>query len=613
MRVNPKPGLPENQTAKANPYAEFMSESERAKDFSEFASASFEQRLLAYTIDLLLLGIVSKILTAVLGAGSLATALTTQLTIFYFVVGHLKYQRTLGKHLLGLRAISTDPLRPLTASRLFLRDVIGRFFSAALLGLGYLLPLVTDERRALHDYFGGSRVVSLKPVRELPLFLQLARGLGSIAAIAGVLAGVFYYTIYYTTWPLERLQRSYYTKGVRLKGITGNITNGFMIKRIDWEEGGEKIELEDLFVDVDIDSSRLVNEDYHIRKLSVARAHMTLKRDTAPALAEEEAAPEAAPDRPARRRARLVVPRFRMDEFDLNNLRLNVEGREIDVRRFFVGGLVAQGAELRIGRVYVDSPDLAFSVAGVRLEGKVIQTDGPAQLLVRRGLFPEALKADLDLNLQITGEWPEVNVEANAFQQKVKLRRQAARAEMSLTEWSPGHYLRGYWPIHRLSLRFDGRGDWKTMFLTTPISGAMHLQHIPFRVSANQTLLTVMAQGLRFEHQRGAYVSHLAVQPALATRGGWLQVDSSLRMASAEEELAYLYYGQPDSGLDESRRNRIRADLRFFAEPLIRQEALGQLAGLAGGADGEPAEGPIPLSPNVQRAPSNEAETADAE
>lgn len=612
MPDNQPKSLPENQTAKGNPYSQFMSATERAKDYSEFSAATFEQRLMAYTIDYLLLGILGKAISSLVG-GTVSTSLAMILAGVYFFVAHLKYQRTIGKHLLGLRVVSLDPMQPLTAMRLFLREGVGRLVSTLTLGIGYLLPLVTDERRALHDYAGSSRVVSLKPVREVSVFLQLIRGVGSIGALAAVFAGISYYVIFYTTYPLTRMQKSYYAKGVRLKGISGNITSGFMIKRIDWEEDGEKIEFEDLFIDVDAQITSLIKEDYHIRKVSVARANLVFKRDEKAirdARTEDDRPVSVTKPTKTKARSKITVPRFRMDELDLKNLSLDLAGREILLKRFFVGDLESQGKKFAIGRMYIDSSDLALNMTGFELNDENLKTEGPVQILVRQGLIPDVLRSDLDLNLSVHGKWPDVNVEAAAFRQKLTVNRGETKTRVALSDWSPGHYLRGYWPVHKLNLKFDGSGDLKTMLLTTPITGSMSLQHIPYQMSANQTLLTIMARGLIFQHQRGAYINQVLVQPMLATKGGWMKMVSTHQMSSAEEELAYLYYGETEATLDESRRARVRADVRFFNDPLIPTEALAKLSGVAGGLT-ESVEAPEDLSPNVQRGPSNESDPND--
>jgi len=67
---------------------------------------------------------------------------------------------TVGKHLMGIRVRAKDG-GDLSLQRSFLR-AIAYFVSSALVNLGYLLALFTPEKRALHDYVAGSRVVSIK-------------------------------------------------------------------------------------------------------------------------------------------------------------------------------------------------------------------------------------------------------------------------------------------------------------------------------------------------------------------------------------------------------------------------------------------------------------------
>ena len=68
---------------------------------------------------------------------------------------------TLGKNLVGIAVVKKDKSGPLSAAQAFLRAV-GYYVSAALFFGGFVLALVDDRKRALHDIFGGSVVVELR-------------------------------------------------------------------------------------------------------------------------------------------------------------------------------------------------------------------------------------------------------------------------------------------------------------------------------------------------------------------------------------------------------------------------------------------------------------------
>jgi uncharacterized RDD family membrane protein YckC len=65
---------------------------------------------------------------------------------------------TAGKRIAGIRIIRTD-CEVLGIFRIFFRETLGKGLSIMILGLGFLMPLVTKNNRALHDLLFGTRVV----------------------------------------------------------------------------------------------------------------------------------------------------------------------------------------------------------------------------------------------------------------------------------------------------------------------------------------------------------------------------------------------------------------------------------------------------------------------
>jgi uncharacterized RDD family membrane protein YckC len=70
--------------------------------------------------------------------------------------------QTIGKALLGLRVIRSDPRHPsigkLSLARSYLR-VVGYWLSALPFGLGFLSAVFDEEHRTLHDRIAGTRVI----------------------------------------------------------------------------------------------------------------------------------------------------------------------------------------------------------------------------------------------------------------------------------------------------------------------------------------------------------------------------------------------------------------------------------------------------------------------
>ncbi len=87
---------------------------------------------------------------------------------------------TLGKNLVGIAVVKKDKSGPLSVPQAFLRAV-GYYVSAALFFGGFVLALVDDRKRALHDIFGGSVVVELR--KRATWEVWAVRALGTLLLI----------------------------------------------------------------------------------------------------------------------------------------------------------------------------------------------------------------------------------------------------------------------------------------------------------------------------------------------------------------------------------------------------------------------------------------------
>lgn len=89
-------------------------------------------------------------------------ALATVLLMIYFIAPTLLFGQTLGKRIVGLRVIRANCSPEVGFVRIVVRETIGKLLSAALLGLGFLFPLMNQRQRALHDYLAGTIVVTYR-------------------------------------------------------------------------------------------------------------------------------------------------------------------------------------------------------------------------------------------------------------------------------------------------------------------------------------------------------------------------------------------------------------------------------------------------------------------
>lgn len=134
----------------------------------ELKDASPWRRLVAALLDLLILGGLAWTLHAV-GASLLWTvaAWIASLELGFLLGG------SVGKRAFGLRTVASSRWN------FYYRESIGKLASLALFGIGFVLPL-SRQRRGLHDYIAGTRVVEF----------DTSSGFGQGIALCGVLAAI---------------------------------------------------------------------------------------------------------------------------------------------------------------------------------------------------------------------------------------------------------------------------------------------------------------------------------------------------------------------------------------------------------------------------------------
>ena len=126
--------------------------------------AGFWRRFAAWLIDYILVGVVTGILVAILGA--IGDDAGTGLGYFLSVIGSLLYysvlessanQATVGKMALGIQV--TD----LQGNRISFGRALGRTLAKILSGLilliGYIMAAFTAKKQGLHDMIAGTLVV----------------------------------------------------------------------------------------------------------------------------------------------------------------------------------------------------------------------------------------------------------------------------------------------------------------------------------------------------------------------------------------------------------------------------------------------------------------------
>jgi uncharacterized RDD family membrane protein YckC len=146
---------------------------ERADNYepaTRLALAGFGARLGAMVIDVLVAFTWARGIGAVYrtigpdhdlwGPFSSSSVIVLVIWWLYFVLATWGFGRTLGKHALGLRVVTTHLGRPDMGTVLF-REVVGRILVAASFGIGYLWAAFDRRRQGWHDKVADTLVVRL--------------------------------------------------------------------------------------------------------------------------------------------------------------------------------------------------------------------------------------------------------------------------------------------------------------------------------------------------------------------------------------------------------------------------------------------------------------------
>ncbi len=138
-------------------------------------AAGFNERFIAYVIDALPFVLAAYwTMGMMIASGSLANTTGGQLKWkLVWIALYLVYETwlssggraTVGKLIMGIRVKDKEG-SDLSVAKAFFRS-LGYFVSATPLNLGYVLALITPNKRALHDYIGGSRVISVRERGDL--------------------------------------------------------------------------------------------------------------------------------------------------------------------------------------------------------------------------------------------------------------------------------------------------------------------------------------------------------------------------------------------------------------------------------------------------------------
>ena len=115
-------------------------------------------RAFALFIDLLVIGVLTTLITQLLGIDSHGWVASVISWLYFATQESSGWMATLGKRAMGLSVQGVDG-RQLGFGRASLRWA-ARWLSGLAFGLGYALALFNDKRQTLHDLLAGTVVVT---------------------------------------------------------------------------------------------------------------------------------------------------------------------------------------------------------------------------------------------------------------------------------------------------------------------------------------------------------------------------------------------------------------------------------------------------------------------
>lgn len=129
----------------------------------------FGRRLIANIIDSFVVGIINFIVSFSIGfvfgfmnlmvVGTVLSFMVSVIAGYgYYIYFLVSRGATLGKMALGIKVITVSG-EPLTVGRVILREVVGKWISALVLGIGYLSIIFDQKKQGWHDKIAGTLVV----------------------------------------------------------------------------------------------------------------------------------------------------------------------------------------------------------------------------------------------------------------------------------------------------------------------------------------------------------------------------------------------------------------------------------------------------------------------
>ena len=184
----------ENNDFNFKPLPEIPGQEEETRSGDEGpVPAGFNERFVAYVVDALpfvlatyatlKMAVRAGLFTYTTGNEWLWKFLWIGLYIIYEAVFSSGGRATLGKYMMSIRVRARDG-GDLSFRRALVR-ALAYFLSSITFNFGYVMALFTENKRALHDYVAGSRVISIRDRSDWANGLVLAFSWGMMVILCG--------------------------------------------------------------------------------------------------------------------------------------------------------------------------------------------------------------------------------------------------------------------------------------------------------------------------------------------------------------------------------------------------------------------------------------------
>lgn len=511
-------------------------------------------RLGAFIVDLVTIGVITSLASA-LGAPKIFESL---LSVLYFVVCHSTKQQTLGKHLFGLKIISTVDETP-SPGRILLRETIGRFLSAVVLLIGYLRGLFAEDSRTFHDMLAGTQVVSIRGTSrfESSVLQPVLIGLGVLATF--VCVGI--YVVLFTSVPLKSIAKQMELSGFEVEGIKGSLARGFSIERLG-VKNAESGDLELNQVEVSYDLFSIYKDDrYLIKNISVNSGYLKMHGNSVPsqkkdkAVAENEPGDQSRPSRKKRESRPIVIERI-----DIANLQFeHPKIKPFTLKRFFINEMHFAKDKFSVDQVWIDSEYGSLNIGAMDVSNDMLTMSKLTQGTVKTGIAPELIKKDITLEALMTANTKEKDIKSiyvALFDRRIQIKNTAVGYSLNTYAFTPSQYFPKAPPLYNITLSAGGNNPLAFLMLM-PTSGSFYLRSIPFKQN-----------DFAFTYERGGKTYSMNVNWAgIIPMGSQAKPSLSIQTtehASVEEWLSDLYYAKKHTELDANQRLLVSGDAAHF-------------------------------------------------